>query len=68
MLEVRDLTGLPCFALIPEVRRRALGHLKIHDYVVRRPLTAFAEQVRALRAGVALDIDHPQVITVTAGA
>jgi succinoglycan biosynthesis transport protein ExoP len=64
--EVRDLIGLPCFALIPEVRRRALGHLKIHDYVVRRPLTAFAEQVRALRAGVALDIDHPQVITVTA--
>jgi succinoglycan biosynthesis transport protein ExoP len=64
--EVRELTGLPCFALIPEVGRRALGHLMIHDYVVRRPLTAFAEQVRALRASVALDIDHPQIITVTA--
>jgi capsular exopolysaccharide synthesis family protein len=64
--ELRDQTGLPCFALIPEVGRRALGHLKIHDYVVRRPLTNFAEQVRALRASVALDIDHPQIITVTA--
>jgi succinoglycan biosynthesis transport protein ExoP len=64
--ELRNLTGLPCFALIPEVRRRALGHLKIHDYVVRRPLTAFAEQIRALRASVSLDIDHPQIITVTA--
>ncbi|MEA2736980.1 MAG: polysaccharide biosynthesis transport protein, partial [Acetobacteraceae bacterium] len=43
-----------------------LGHLKIQDYVVHRPLTAFAEQVRSLRVGVSLDIDHPQVITVTA--
>jgi succinoglycan biosynthesis transport protein ExoP len=64
--EVRDLIGLPCFALIPEVGKRTLGHVRVQDYVVRRPLTAFAEQVRALRAGVALDIDHPQVITVTA--
>jgi succinoglycan biosynthesis transport protein ExoP len=64
--EARDLTGLPCFALVPEVGRRALGHLKVHDYVVRRPLTAFAEQIRALRAGLSLNIDHPQIVTVTA--
>jgi polysaccharide biosynthesis transport protein len=48
------------------VGRRALGHLKIQDYVVRRPLTAFAEQVRSLRAGLALDVDRPQIIVVTA--
>jgi succinoglycan biosynthesis transport protein ExoP len=64
--ELRDVTGLPCFALLPEVGKRALGHLKVHDYVVRRPLTPFAEQVRALRTALALDIDHPHVITVTA--
>ena len=64
--ETRLLCGLPCLALIPEVRGRALGHLKIHDYVARRPLTAFAEQIRALRAGVSLDIDHPQIIAITA--
>jgi polysaccharide biosynthesis transport protein len=64
--EVREVTGVPCLALIPEVRKRALGHLKIEDYVARRPLTAFAEQIRSLRAGVSLDIDHPQIITVTA--
>ena len=64
--ELRLLTGLPCLALIPTIRRRALGHLRIHDFVVRRPLTAFAEQVRSLRASLALDIDHPQVITITA--
>ncbi|HEX3574764.1 MAG TPA: hypothetical protein VHU42_09205 [Rhodopila sp.] len=64
--EVRRLTGVPCLALIPQVRPRALGRLKVQDYVVRRPLTAFAEQVRALRAGLSLDIDHPQIITITA--
>jgi uncharacterized protein involved in exopolysaccharide biosynthesis/MinD-like ATPase involved in chromosome partitioning or flagellar assembly len=69
--EARDVTGLPCFALIPEVGRRALGHLRITDYVVRRPLAAFAEQVRALRAGLWLNasvpgIGQPRVIAVTA--
>jgi capsular exopolysaccharide synthesis family protein len=64
--EVRSFTGLPCLALIPQVGKRALGHVKVHDYVVRRPLTAFAEQIRALRAGLSLDIDHPQIVTVTA--
>ncbi|MDB5398581.1 MAG: hypothetical protein JWQ55_599 [Rhodopila sp.] len=63
--ELRLITGLPCLALIPEVGKRALGHLKVHDYVARRPLTAFAEQVRSLRVGVSLDVDHPQIITVT---
>ena len=63
--EVRRLTGVPCLALIPQLGKRELGHLKIHDYVVRRPLTAFAEQIRSLRAGVSLDIDHPQIITIT---
>ncbi|HEY4043722.1 MAG TPA: hypothetical protein VGM32_18010, partial [Rhodopila sp.] len=64
--EARQLTGVPCLALIPQISKRALGHLKIHDYVVRRPLTAFAEQIRSLRAGLSLDIDHPQIITITA--
>ena len=64
--EVLEVTGVPCLALIPEVSKRALGHLKIQDYVARRPLTAFAEQVRSLRASVTLDIDHPQIVAVTA--
>ncbi len=63
---IRSLTGLPCFALIPEVGKRALGHLRVHDYVARRPLTAFAEQVRALRAGLWFNHDHPRIIALTA--
>jgi polysaccharide biosynthesis transport protein len=64
--ELRRLAGVPCLALLPQVGKRALMHLSIQDYVVRRPLTMFAEQVRALRAGLSLDIDHPQIVTITA--
>lgn len=64
--DVRATTGLPCFALLPEVSRRALGHLRIEDYVARRPLTAFAEQVRALRAGLWFGAHRPRMIAVTA--
>ncbi|MGE0418096.1 MAG: GumC family protein, partial [Acetobacteraceae bacterium] len=64
--DVRTFTQLPCFALLPEPGRRALGHLSIEDYVARRPLTAFAEQVRALRAGLWLGADRPRVIATTA--
>ena len=64
--KLRAIAGVPCLALIPEVGKRALGRQRIHDFVVNRPLTAFAEQVRSLRAGVSLDLDHPRIITVTA--
>ena len=64
--DVRSLSNLPNFALIPEVKRRVLGHLPLEDYVVRRPLTAFAEQVRALRAGLWFGADRPRVIAITA--
>jgi succinoglycan biosynthesis transport protein ExoP len=64
--QLRHLAGVPCLALLPQVARRALGSLSIHDYVIRRPLTMFAEQVRALRASLALDINHPQIVTITA--
>ncbi len=64
--EVRLATGLGCLALVPEVGRRALGHIKVYDYAAARPLTAFAEQVKSLRAAIALDSDQPRVIAITA--
>jgi Mrp family chromosome partitioning ATPase len=69
--QLRAATSLPCYALVPEVSRRALGHVAIQDYVTRRPLTAFAEQIRTLRAGLwfggdHVGIDSPRVLTVTA--
>jgi uncharacterized protein involved in exopolysaccharide biosynthesis/Mrp family chromosome partitioning ATPase len=64
--ELRVVSALPCLGLIPEVGKRALGHLKVQDYVVQRPLTAFAEQIRSLRAGLFLASIPPRIITVTA--
>jgi capsular exopolysaccharide synthesis family protein len=64
--DTRSVSNLPCFALLPEVRRRALGHLSIEEYVARRPLTIFAEQVRALRAGLWFGANRPRVIAMTA--
>lgn len=64
--DLRALTGLPCMALVPEVGRRALGRLTIEDYVVHRPLTVFAEQLRSLRVAVSLDADQPKIVAVTA--
>jgi capsular exopolysaccharide synthesis family protein len=52
--------------LLPEISRRALGHLRADEYVVRRPLTAFAEQIRALRAGLWLGANRPCIVAVTA--
>ena len=63
--EVRRTCNMPCLALIPEVCKRTLGHQRIHDLVVTRPLTAFAEHVRWLRVGLSLDIDCPRIIAVT---
>jgi len=65
--DVRGSLELPCFALIPDVPRRRLGRLKVGDYAVLKPLSGFAEQVRALRAGLWRGgATRPRAIAVTA--
>ncbi|HEY8288450.1 MAG TPA: GumC family protein, partial [Acetobacteraceae bacterium] len=64
--DARAAARRPCFALLPEISRRARGHLPVHDYAARRPLTAFAEQIRALRTGLWLGADRPRVVAITA--
>ncbi|HXT78266.1 MAG TPA: hypothetical protein VN702_01775 [Acetobacteraceae bacterium] len=64
--DARAAAQRPCFALLPEISRRARGHLPICDYAARRPLTAFAEQIRALRAGLWLTTGRPRVVAITA--
>jgi len=63
---LRAAFGLPCFALLPEMARRQLGHLSVDEYVARKPLSPFAEQVRTLRAGLWMGAERPRVIAVTA--
>jgi len=64
--DVRARLGLRCLALIPEVGRRALGRKRLFDYALDKPLSAFAEQVRALRAGLWMDRARPRIIAFTA--
>ena len=64
--DVRAVLGLPCFSLIPAVRPRLLGRIRMEDYVVRKPLSPFSEQMRALRAGLWLDSVHPKIVAITA--
>jgi len=64
--DVRALVKLPCFALVPELTRRELRGTAIEEFVLRRPLTAFAEQIRAVRAALWLGAERSQVVAVTA--
>jgi polysaccharide biosynthesis transport protein len=64
--DVRTLVNLPCFALIPELTRRELRGTPIEEFAVRRPLTAFAEQIRAVRAGLWSGVERPKVVAITA--
>jgi succinoglycan biosynthesis transport protein ExoP len=64
--DVRAVLGLPCFALVPAVRPKLLGRIRMEDYVVRKPLSPFSEQIRALRAGLWLDSVHPKIVAITA--
>ena len=63
---VRAAFGLPCFALLPVMSRRQVGHLSVDEYVARKPLSPFAEQVRTLRTGLWMGAERPRVIAVTA--
>ena len=64
--EVRATLGLPCVALVPMLRRGLLGRHKVEDYVVRKPLSPFAESMRTLRASLWLGAEPPRVVVITA--
>jgi polysaccharide biosynthesis transport protein len=64
--DVRSVLGLPCLGLIPRMSRRALRGSTVEDYAARKPRSALAEQLRALRAGLSLWPDRPHIIAVTA--
>ncbi len=64
--DVRARLDLPCFALLPELGRRNLRGSPVHEYALHKPLSPFAEQLRALRAGLWLRARQPKVIAITA--
>jgi polysaccharide biosynthesis transport protein len=64
--EVRSGLGLPNLALVPMLRRGLLGRHRVEDYVVRKPLSPFAESMRTLRAALWLGAEPPRVVVITA--
>jgi capsular exopolysaccharide synthesis family protein len=64
--EVRTALGLPNLALVPMLRRGLLGRHRVEDYVVRKPLSPFAESMRTLRAALWLGAEPPRVVVITA--
>jgi capsular exopolysaccharide synthesis family protein len=64
--DIRTVLGLPCLALIPSVRRRGLKDVVIEEYAALKPMSPFAEQLRSLRAGLALWPNRPRVVAITA--
>jgi succinoglycan biosynthesis transport protein ExoP len=64
--DVRAMLGRRCLALIPHLSRRSLGGIAIEDYAARKPHSAFAEQLRALRTGLSLWPDRPRTVAITA--
>lgn len=64
--EIRSALGLPCFALVPMLRRGILGRHRVEDYVARKPLSPFSESMRTLRAALWLGSDPPRIVVITA--
>jgi capsular exopolysaccharide synthesis family protein len=57
--DMRALTGLPCFALVPE-------HPRPYMVALELPFSLYAEQLRALRTGLALTGGPCRIIAITA--
>ena len=66
--DIRSGLSLPCFALIPEVPHRRLGRMPVTAYAAMKPMSQFAEQLRALRAGLWMGTARPRIVAVTAAS
>jgi capsular exopolysaccharide synthesis family protein len=64
--DVRACLGLRCLALIPEIGRRMRGRGQLFDYALDKPLSPFAEQIRALRAALWVGRARPRIVAFTA--
>ncbi|TCZ57950.1 tyrosine-protein kinase domain-containing protein [Roseicella aquatilis] len=64
--EVRTALGLPCLALVPMLPPGLLGRYRVEEYVVRKPLSPFAESLRRLRAALWPGAEPPRVVVITA--
>ena len=64
--DIRSVLGLNCLAQIPQIDADKEGVSGIEEYLVQKPFSLGAEQVRSLRAALWLGASRPKVVAVAA--
>jgi capsular exopolysaccharide synthesis family protein len=54
--DIEAVLGLPCLSIVPKIRPLG-GHVSPYDYVLKKPMSAYAEAFRSLRAALWLGGD-----------
>ncbi len=64
--DIRSVLGLNCLAQIPQIDVSREGVAGIEEYLVQKPFSLGAEQVRSLRAALWLGASRPKVVAIAA--
>ena len=64
--DIRTVLGLNCLAQIPQIDGEKEGVSGIEEYLVQKPFSLGAEQVRSLRAALWLGASRPKVVAIAA--
>ena len=64
--DIRSVLGLNCLAQIPQIDSDKEGVSGIEEYLVQKPFSLGAEQVRSLRAALWLGASRPKVVAIAA--
>ncbi len=64
--DIRSVLGLNCLAQIPQIDHDKEGVSGMEEYLVQKPFSLGAEQVRSLRAALWLGASRPKVVAIAA--
>ncbi len=64
--DIRTVLGLNCLAQIPQIDHDKEGVSGMEEYLVQKPFSLGAEQVRSLRAALWLGASRPKVVAIAA--
>lgn len=64
--DIRTVLGLNCLAQIPQIDGEKEGVSGMEEYLVQKPFSLGAEQVRSLRAALWLGASRPKVVAIAA--
>ena len=64
--DINSVLGLACLAQIPQIDNEKEGVAGIEEYLVQKPFSLGAEQIRSLRAALWLGATRPKVVAIAA--